>query len=915
VTVAARRLPGIRFEAQPPPSPDVLPRMDVAGFVGFAASGPIGIPVAVEDAAQFAHVFGADAPLAWDRDRGEQAYALLGPAVRAFFRNGGRRCWVVRVADERTATSDSFPVPGLLALHEDGSIRPALLRARSPGSWADGLRVSASATAGLLRLSPISPPDPLAFEALVVSRADVVPGDLIRVRFAGSPWTLVFVVGAVDTAAPGAPVLADGVRLERLTVTAAQALWVRAVGTELIAGAVGSIRYFGADGEDRVALAAAEAASPADGGGLVRLSLAVRPSAAPPPGAVVEAGIGDLGFWLHVTDSEASMSGGTTILGEASRVTTVAPSPHPALAVEALVERLWLDLEVEGADGDRARLGGLGLAPAHPRYLGALPTDEELYVDPDAPPAAGTLAAGAAQPRFPLAGTGEPVALYLPLGSPPAGRTLGALRPRGLDRVRDGLAQFGPAAFLDPALRDEPVQTLLETAAFLRWQSQTPRRLRGIHALLEVEEVTLVCVPDAVQPGWQPTGSGPVASPPEPDVGSPPEPASPPDAPEPPMEFFECARHVPSTPVLTRLDAGESGSFRLGWSPTDVSPAAYELEESLDPGFATALTLYRGPDLSLSVPSRPQSSTLYYRVRASAGGVVGEWSSPLVVRTAETARWFLRETLDYSAATLLEVQLALLRMCAARGDLLAVLALPEHYRERAAVAHVRALKAGPAGPPDPILGYGALYHPWLHATDPARPAEVRRMPPDGAATGVVAGRALARGAWIAPANEPLPDVVELDPPLAPEAYQALQDAQLNVVRHEPGGFLWLAADTLSDDEEVRPIGVRRLLQLLRRTALLHGPDYAFEPNDDVLRRTIQRRFERLLSSMFSLGAFAGRTADESFRVETSSPPNTPQSVDAGRLIVELQVAPSRPLTFLTVRLVRTGAGRLQVEAR
>jgi phage tail sheath protein FI len=294
--------------------------------------------------------------------------------------------------------------------------------------------------------------------------------------------------------------------------------------------------------------------------------------------------------------------------------------------------------------------------------------------------------------------------------------------------------------------------------------------------------------------------------------------------------------------------------------------------------------------------------------------VVGEWSSPLVVRTAETARWFLGETRD-SAAALLDVQLALLRMCAARGDLLAVLALPEHYREHAAVAHVRTLKGRPAGQPDPIFGYGALYHPWLYATDPARPAEVRRMPPDGAATGVLAARAFARGAWIAPANEPLPDVVELDPPLAPAAYQALQDAQLNVVRHEPGGFLWLAADTLSDTEDVRPIGVRRLLQVIRRAALLYGPDYAFEPNDDVLRRTIQRRFERLLSFMFSLGAFAGRTADESFRVNTGSPPNTPQSVDAGRLVVELQVAPSRPLTFLTVRLVRTGAGRLQVEAR
>jgi phage tail sheath protein FI len=67
--------------------------------------------------------------------------------------------------------------------------------------------------------------------------------------------------------------------------------------------------------------------------------------------------------------------------------------------------------------------------------------------------------------------------------------------------------------------------------------------------------------------------------------------------------------------------------------------------------------------------------------------------------------------------------------------------------------------------------------------------------------------------------------------------------------------------------------------------------------------------------MFELGAFAGATAPDAYRVNTGSPPNTPQSIDAGRLVVELQVAPSRPLAFLTVRLVRTGEGSLQVETR
>ena len=45
----ARRLPGFRFEAQPPPLAEVLPRMDVPVLVGFAAAGPLHVPVPVEE--------------------------------------------------------------------------------------------------------------------------------------------------------------------------------------------------------------------------------------------------------------------------------------------------------------------------------------------------------------------------------------------------------------------------------------------------------------------------------------------------------------------------------------------------------------------------------------------------------------------------------------------------------------------------------------------------------------------------------------------------------------------------------------------------------------------------------------------------------------------------------------------------
>jgi len=47
VALAPRRLPGLQFTTVAAPLDEVLPRMDVAVFVGFAARGPVGVPVVV----------------------------------------------------------------------------------------------------------------------------------------------------------------------------------------------------------------------------------------------------------------------------------------------------------------------------------------------------------------------------------------------------------------------------------------------------------------------------------------------------------------------------------------------------------------------------------------------------------------------------------------------------------------------------------------------------------------------------------------------------------------------------------------------------------------------------------------------------------------------------------------------------
>src|SRR5713226_9099998 len=172
--------------------------MDIAAFVGIAACGPLHTPVAVEDAAQFEAVFGGDAALAWEPASGQPAAAYLAPAVRAFFLNGGKRCWIVRVAGD--AQYARFDVPGIVQLGAS-ALEPAVLRARSEGSWADTLRVATSLESTTLAVAG-SDGTKITF---AVSRPDeLAPADLIRITTAAGTWLLA-VATAEDAPPPLSP--------------------------------------------------------------------------------------------------------------------------------------------------------------------------------------------------------------------------------------------------------------------------------------------------------------------------------------------------------------------------------------------------------------------------------------------------------------------------------------------------------------------------------------------------------------------------------------------------------------------------------------------------------------------------------------------------------------------------------------
>jgi hypothetical protein len=498
----------------------------------------------------------------------------------------------------------------------------------------------------------------------------------------------------------------------------------------------------------------------------------------------------------------------------------------------------------------------------------------------------------------------------------------------------DEVPPIDAAMFLDPELAETSIDDLLPEADAIRYQRTPCRRLRGIHAALEIEEATIIAVPDAALPRWGRRIVSPVPA----------ESASPkPSAPDDRFESCEADSPVPPRPVIRR--SADAGAFDVAWAEVEGA-LSYEIQRRREPGAASDAPAAVVTETKFRV-QHAEGGTYGYRVRSIGPGGTGEWSEWVRVVVDPTPTYAIPPEADRSAAV--EVHAALLRLCAARGDLFAILSLPEAVDAAGAIQHVADVRSAVTEVPGDltlasardadqrnVLSFGALYHPWVMAVqasdavpaaasaegdaaaavDPPpniASAPAVACPPDGCVAGVFANRAEIRGAWIAPANVAFRDVVGLTRPFRDDELAGLYAGQVNVVRRTPSAYRTLATHTLALDPTFRPINVRRLLSLLRRLALLRGVDYVFEPNDNAFRRRIQRGFEALLATLFERGAFAGSRATDGYRVVVGDPPNSRQSLDAGRLIVELKVAPSMPLEFLTVRLVRSGE-RLSVEA-
>jgi len=942
----SRPLPGLRFDVPAAPLDEALPRMDIACFVGFAQRGPVGVPVAVESTLAFEAVFGSELLLVpASSDNEDDTRALMPGSVTQFFLQGGRRAWVMRVASD-DAVSTRFPVQRMVRAQRsqasgDWSVQTAWLRANSPGSWADGLGVQTWVSAQALALTPLSLiGDQLRVKAEGPQALGLAAGESVRVQVDIDDWLQGRVLDA-GTVQLNAGRLCRELTLDRLCTVKA------VIGEPSLMRMVWMER--GARGRDLIERPVSAEGEWVDDRLHWRCRLPAR----------IELGVGEVvqlqfrrvaqAAWAAI--DEVHLTGVPDEQGLVTAELTAKAWRVPAKLGRATLQRWvnsghvrtghWLQANLSAsatrdASETRVELNALRLCLApgtepsatHPelddddtwlaRQL-ALPgqVDDQLHHLRQAMRPARAAATGASakeQPRrFPLcADDAATDAVWLPLGdlanwnAPDEGPGLGA-RGVGLPTLmRDGLADFHWQLFADTQLASLPTEALADQAENLLALHTRAQPLQGLHAAFGYgqtglsEEATMLLAPDAVHPGWQRvTGQGAARS-----VHRTTASAVGPDR----SQFLSCSLRPLAAPVFLPDAAPDArGNFRIRWSEPEAG-LCYELQESTTADFAIAVTLQQGKLTLFNAIGKPRG-TWHYRVRAHDGQRVSPWSNRLQVRTGQSDF----ELLPFEGTHLLAVHRLMLRIAAARGDLLAVQALPRQAQWADALLHAERLRSPDAFADVPgllpdearALSHGCLQHPWLHTRSGT---QVIATPPDGATAGQLAASALQRGAWMAVANRPLKDVLGVSLPATQAERQALLDTQVNAVVVAAHGVVLGGEDTLYHlDADWRPVHVRRLMALLRRAALRRGSQYVFEPNGNTLHRTIERAFESLLGDLMQRGAFAGRNAREAFQVVVQDEAlNSPASIDAGRLFIELKVAPAQAMRFLVVRLVRAG---------
>ena len=201
--------------------------------------------------------------------------------------------------------------------------------------------------------------------------------------------------------------------------------------------------------------------------------------------------------------------------------------------------------------------------------------------------------------------------------------------------------------------------------------------------------------------------------------------------------------------------------------------------------------------------------------------------------------------------------------------------------------------------------FAAMYYPWIKVENPIGVNGDREVfvPPSGHIAGLWARTDDTRGVWKAPANDTIRGCLDIERAVTQNEQSLLNPIGINCIRPfgTRGIRVW-GARTLASDSDWRYINVRRLFNMVEST-IIEGTQFAvFEPNDVTLWEGVNRTLTSFLRGLWSAGALFGDSAEQAFYVKCDAETNPPESIDQGKLVVEVGIAPVKPAEFVVFRI-------------
>lgn len=233
------------------------------------------------------------------------------------------------------------------------------------------------------------------------------------------------------------------------------------------------------------------------------------------------------------------------------------------------------------------------------------------------------------------------------------------------------------------------------------------------------------------------------------------------------------------------------------------------------------------------------------------------------------------------------------------GDRFAVLMVPSGSTAQEAVDFLRLDVAQNSK-------FAAMYWPWVKVADPLSDNRPLVFPPLGHIAGIYARTDSTRNVGKAPAGTvdgALRFLIGLEfDSISQGERDVVYPARINPLVSGPqtGLAVW-GVRTTSLQSEWRYINARRLFMFVEKSVYNSTHWIVFENNGPGLWARIKAQIQSFLTGLHNDGLFAGTTPAQSFFVTVDESNNDQATIDAGQVIIDVGIAPTTPAEFVRFR--------------